>query len=165
MKLVTLLSAAALLASPLAGGDYDALGKALRHALPKCGTVGVVCNATQSKAAVEAITGAMSGMKLIVVDVKTAQDMGRALGTLGSRHPDVVVLVAGDKIAGDGTSAAAFLIQRMASTKVPTLATTEQGVRQGAALGVGPGTSGKVLANAKLAGLTGIAIPAGASQI
>lgn len=165
MKLVTFLSAAALLAAPLAAGDYDALGRTLRLALPKCGTVAVVCDSSHSKASVDAIAGAMPGMKLIVVDVKAPQDMGRALSTLGSRRPDAVVLVAGDKIAGDGTSAASFLIQRMASTKVPTLATTEQGVRQGAALGVGPSTSGKVMANAKWAGATGVAIPAGASQI
>ena len=165
MKLVTLLSAAALLTAPLAAGDYDALGKALRHAWPQVSTVALVCDSTSSKSAVEAISGALPGMKIIVVDVKGPQDMGKALATLGTRHPDAVLLVAGDKVAGDGTSAAAFLIQRMAAAKVPTLATTEQGVRQGAALGVGPGTGGKLLANAKVAGVAGVSIPAGASQI
>jgi hypothetical protein len=100
-----------------------------------------------------------------VVDVKGQQDMGKALGTLGTRHPDAVVLVAGDKVAGDGTNAATFLIQRMASAKIPTVSTTEAGVRQGAALGMGPGTGGKLLANAKVAGVAGVTIPAGASQI
>jgi ABC-type uncharacterized transport system substrate-binding protein len=165
MKLVTLLSAAALLASPLMGGDYDAIGKALRHAMPNCGTVAVVCDSAHSKSAVDAIAGGMSGMNVIVVDVKGPQEVGRAISTLGNRHPDVIILVAGDKIAGDGTSAASFLIQRMASAKVPTMSITEQGVRQGAALGVGPSTGGKVLANAKMASATGVAIPAGASQI
>jgi ABC-type uncharacterized transport system substrate-binding protein len=164
MKLVTLLSAA-LLMSPLAASDYDALGKTLRQALPRCGTVAVVCDSAHSKPALDAIAGAMAGMKLLVVDVKTQQDLGRALSTLNGRHPDAVVLVAGDKVVGDGTSAAAFLIQRMASAKVPTLATTESGVRQGAALGIGAGTGGKVMANTKLAAMTGLAIPAGASQI
>ena len=94
MKLVTLLSAA-LLMSPLAASDYDALGKTLRQALPRCGTVAVVCDSAHNKPALDAIAGAMSGMKLLVVDVKTQQDMGRALGTLSGRHPDAVVLVAG----------------------------------------------------------------------
>jgi ABC-type uncharacterized transport system substrate-binding protein len=165
MKLVTLLSAAALLASPLLGGDYDAIGKALRHAVPNCATVAVVCDSAHSKGAVEAISGGMSGMNVIVVDVKSPQELGRAINTLGTRHPDAILLVAGDKIAGDGTSAAAFLIQRMASAKVPTMAITEQGVRQGAVLGVGPSTGGKVLANTKMATATGVPIPAGASQI
>ncbi len=60
----------------------------------------VVCDSAHNKAAIEAIAGAMPGMKLIVVDVKGQQDMGKALSTLGTRHPDAVVLVAGDKVAG-----------------------------------------------------------------
>jgi ABC-type uncharacterized transport system substrate-binding protein len=164
MKLATLLSAA-LMTATLAAGDYDALGKAVRHAWPQVATVAVVCDSASSKPAVEAISGAMPGLKIIVVDVKGQQDMGKALSTLGARKPDAVILVAGDKVAGDGTSAASFLIQRMAAAKVPTVATTEAGVRQGAVLGVGPGTGGKLLANTKVAGVTGVAIPSGASQI
>ena len=165
MKLVTLLSTAALLTAPLVAGEYDALGKAMRSAWPQVATVAVVCDSANSKASLEALASAMNGMKLIVVDVKGPQDMGKALGMLGSRHPDAVVLLAGDKVAGDGTSAATFLIQRMAATKIPTVATTEQGVRQGAALGMGAGTGGRLLANAKVAGVAGVSIPANASQI
>jgi ABC-type uncharacterized transport system substrate-binding protein len=165
MKLVTLLSAAALMTAPLLAGDYDALGKAVRHAWPQVATVAVVCDSASSKGAVEAIASALPGVKLIVIDVKGQQDMGKALGTLGSRRPDAVILVAGDKVAGDGSSAASFLIQRMAAAKVPTVATTEAGVRQGAVLGVGPGTGGKLLANAKVAAVAGVTVPSGASQI
>ncbi|BDU70803.1 hypothetical protein GETHOR_29040 [Geothrix oryzae] len=165
MKLVTLLSAAALMTASLSAGDYDALGKAMRSTWPQMSTVAVVCDSAHSKGAVDAISGAMTGMKIIVIDVKGPQDMGKALGTLGGRRPDAVVLVAGDKVAGDGTSAASFLIQRMAASKVPTLATTEAGVRQGAVLGVGPGTGGKLLGNAKVAGVAGVSLPANASQI
>ena len=165
MKLVTLLSAATLLSTTLVAGDYDAVGKAMRSAWPQVVTVGVVCDSSNSKAALEAIAGALPGMKLVVVDVKGPQDMGKALGQLGARHLDAVMLVAGDKVAGDGTGGAAFLIQRMATAKVPTVATTEAGVRQGAALGVGPGTGGKLLANGKVAGIAGVTVPASASQI
>jgi len=165
MKLVTLLSAAALLTAPLAAGDYDAIGKAMRSAWPQVSTVALVCDSANSKGAIEAISGALPGLKVFVVDVKGQQDMGKALSTLGGRHPDAVMLVAGDRVAGDGTSAAAFLIQRMAAAKVPTVATTEQGVRQGAALGMGPGTGGKLLANAKVANVAGVTIPASANQI
>ena len=165
MKLVTLVSAAALMTATLTAGDYDAIGKAMKHAWPQVGTVAVVCDAANSKGALDAISNALPGLKVIVVDVKGPQDMGKALGALGARHPDAVVLVAGDKIAGDGTSAATFLIQRMAAAKIPTVATTEQGVRQGAVLGMGAGTGGKLLANTKVAGVAGVSIPAGASQI
>jgi hypothetical protein len=165
MKLVTLLSTAALLTTALAAGDYDAVGKAMRNAWPQVATVAVVCDSANNKGALDAIAGAMPGMKLIVVDVKGPQDMGKALGTLGSRHPDAVVLVAGDKVAGDGTSAAAFLIQRMAAAKIPTVSITEAGVRQGAVLGMGAGTGGKLLANAKVAGVAGVTVPAHATAI
>lgn len=165
MKLVTLLSAAVLMTAPLAAGDYDALGKAVRHTWPQIATVAVVCDSATSKGSVEAIASALPGVKLIVVDVKGQQDMGKALGALGARRPDAVVLVAGDKVAGDGSSAATFLIQRMAAAKVPTVATTEAGVRQGAVLGVGPSTGGKLFANTKVAAVTGVSVPAGASQI
>lgn len=165
MKLVTLLSAAALLAAPLTAGDYDALGKTIKHTWPKCGTIAVVCDASASHGAVESLASALPGVKLMVVDVKGPQEVGKAVATLGSRKPDAVVLVAGDHVAGDGSSAASFLIQRMAAAKVPTAATTEQGVKQGAVLGVGPGTGGKLLANAKAATATGAAIPQGAVQL
>lgn len=165
MKLVTLLSAAALLATPLTASDYDAIGKALRHAWPQVVTVAVVCDSAGSKGALEAIAGALPGMKLMVVDVKGPQDMGKALGMLGSRRPDAVVLVAGDKVVGDGSSAASFLIQRMAAAKVPTVATTEAGVRQGAVLGVGPSTGGRLLGNAKVASVAGVNLPASATSI
>jgi hypothetical protein len=165
MKLVTLLSTAALMTATLAAGEYDALGKAVRNAWPSVATVAVVCDSANNKGAIDAIAGAMPGMKLIVVDVKGQQDMGKALSTLGARHPDAVVLVAGDKIAGDGTGGAAFLIQRMATAKVPTVSTTEAGVRQGAVLGVGASTGGKLLANAKVAGVAGVTVPANATAI
>ena len=165
MKLVTLLSAAALCSAPLMAGDYDAIGKAVRQAWPQVSTVAVVCDSASNRGSLDAIAGALPGMKLIVIDVKGQQDMGKALGTLGARRPDAVVLVAGDKVAGDGTSAASFLIQRMAAAKVPTVATTEAGVRQGAVLAMGPGTGGKLLANAKVAGVAGVSLPANASTI
>ena len=49
----------------------------------------------------------------------------------------------------------------MAAAKVPTAATTEAGVKQGAVMGVGPGTGGRLLANAKAASATGAAVPPG----
>ena len=165
MNLRSLLSVAILVAAPLSAGEYDALAKALRQTWPQCVTVAVVCDATGSKAAVDAVTGAFSGMKVIVVDVKGPQDIGKAVSALTSRKPDAVVLLPSDKVVSDGSSAASFLIQRMAAAKIPTVCTTEGGVRQGAVFAVGPTTGGKVLANAKAAGAAGVSVPANASAI
>lgn len=41
-----------------------------------------------------------------MVDVKAQQDVDKAVTTLTSRHPDVVVLLRGDKVVGDGSGAA-----------------------------------------------------------
>jgi len=165
MKLRTLLCIPFLMAAPLAAGDYDALARTLRQAWPQCATVALVCDTSNSKGAIDAITGAMAGLKVIVVDVKGQQDIGKAVATLTGRRPDAVVLVAGDKVAGDGSGAATFLIQRLGGAKIPTVGTTEQAVKQGAVFAVGPGTGGKVLGNAKAAGAAGVSLPPGASAI
>ena len=149
----------------LLAGDYDALLGAMKKSWPQCGTIAVVCDANGSKGALANLTSAAGGMKLMVVDVKGPQDMGKAIGTLTGRKPDAVILLAGDHVAGDGCSAATFLIQRMAAVKVPTAATTEAGVKQGAALGIGPGTGGKLLSNAKVALVAGVNVPAGATVL
>lgn len=152
-------------ATSLMAGDYDALLSAMKKAWPTVSTLAVVCDANASKAALSDLTGASGGMKVMVLDVKGPQDMGKAIGALSARKPDAVVLLAGDRVAGDGSSAAGFLIQRMASLKVPTAAITEAGVKQGAALGIGSGTGGKLLSNAKVAAVAGVAVPAGATAL
>jgi ABC-type uncharacterized transport system substrate-binding protein len=154
-----------LAAGGLVAGDYDAVLGAIKKSWPQVATVAVVCDANSSKAALSALTGAASGMRVMVIDVKGPQDMGKAIGTLTGRKPDAVVLLAGDHVAGDGSSAASFLILRMAALKVPTASTTESGVKQGAALAIGPGTGGKLMSNAKVATVAGVAVPAGAAAI
>jgi len=149
----------------LTAGDYDALLSAMKKAWPQVTNLAVVCDASQSKTALGELTGASGGLKVMVVDVKGPQDMGKAIGALTGRKPDAVVLLAGDHVAGDGSSAATFLIQRMAAAKVPTGATTEAGAKQGAALAIGPGTGGKLMSNAKVAAVAGVTVPAGATSM
>ncbi|MBI3129724.1 MAG: hypothetical protein HYZ13_00055 [Acidobacteria bacterium] len=154
-----------LAALPSFAGDYDALVAAIRKAWPEKIHIAIVCDQANSKASVAALAGAAGGMKIMLVDVKGPQDMGKALGTLSGQKPDVVVLIAGDRVAGDGSPAATFLIQRMAGAKVPVTATTEAGVKQGAVVGVGPGTGGKMLVNPKAAAAVGVAVPEGGTPI
>jgi len=154
-----------LTAGALVAGDYDSLVGAIRKSWPHCESLAVVCDASGSKVALAALAGATGGMKLLVVDVKGPQDMGKAIGTLTGRKPDAVILLAGDHVVGDGSNAATFLIKRMADLKVPTGATTEAGAKQGAALAIGPGTGGKLMSNAKVSAVAGVAVPAGATSI
>jgi ABC-type uncharacterized transport system substrate-binding protein len=155
----------ALVSMTLAAGDYDALLNAMRKSWPQVKTLAVVCDATGSKKSLSALTSAAENFKLLVMDVKGPQDMGKAIAALSGRKPDAVVLLAGDHVAGDGSAAASFIIQRMAVLKIPTVGTTEAGVKQGAVLAIGPGTGGRLLANAKVAAVAGVVVPAGATTL
>jgi ABC-type uncharacterized transport system substrate-binding protein len=159
------MAVTALLSLPLTAGDYDQVLSAVRKAWPDASQLAVVCDAASSKASISALASAAGGMKINVLDVKGPQDVGKTVSILTGRKPDVVVLIAGDRIAGDGQTGATFLIQRMASIKVPVVGTTEAAVKQGAVLGAGPGTGAKLLSNPKAAALTGVSLPDGATPI
>lgn len=165
MKSRIALCAAALMALPLCAGEFDALAKNLRQTWPSCATVMVVCDVSNSKATVEAASSAFSGVKVMVVDVKGPQDIGRAAGAVTTRRPDAVLLLPSDKVVSDGSSAASFLIQRLGAAKIPVICTSEAGVRQGAVFASGPSTGGKVFANSKAAAVAGVSLPSGATNI
>ncbi|MDE3032242.1 MAG: hypothetical protein KGI56_01135 [Acidobacteriota bacterium] len=156
----------ALLAAPLLhAGDYDAVISAMKKVWPSRTSIAVVCDATASRGALNELTAAAGGMRVLVVDVKGPQDVGKAIGTLSQHHPSALVLIAGDHVAGDGSAAAGFLIQRMAAEKIPTVATTQAGVKQGAAIGIGPGTGGKLFSNARVAAVAGVSLPPDATPL
>ena len=150
---------------PLTAGEYDQVMSAVRKSWPEKTQIAIVCDATASKGAIAALAGASGGMKISVMDVKGPQDIGKTVNALSGKRPDLVVLIAGDRLAGDGQPGATFIIQRMMSMKVPVVATTEGGVKQGAVFGGGPGTGSKILGNPKAAALAGVSIPDGASPV
>lgn len=164
-RLRTLVFSSALVSLSLCAGDYDALVGTMEKAWPQVKTLAVVCDAGASRKAVTALTGAATGFRVLVVDVKGPQDVGRAVAALSGRKPDAVVLLAGDHVAGDGSSVASFIIQRMAIQKIPTVATTEAAVKQGAVLAIGPGTGGRLYANVRVANVVGVPVPAGATTL
>jgi hypothetical protein len=154
-------AAAGLISVAAWSGDFDQLVATVRKSWPERTLFAVVCDAAASKPKIDALAGAAGGMKIAVVDVKGPQDVGKAVATLGSQKPQVLVLIPGDRIAGDGQAGATFLVQRLAAQHIPTVATTEAGAKQGAVFAVGPTTSGKVLVNSKSAAVAGVAAPEG----
>ncbi len=147
-------------------GDFDQMIQVLKKTWPDKTVIAVVAEAASSKAKIEALAAACgSGMKITVVDVKGPQDLGKAVGTLSSQKPHVLVLIPGDRLAGDGQAGATFLIQRLASQHVPAIATTEAGAKQGAVFAVGPGTGGKLLVNSKSATVAGVSVPDGGTPV
>ena len=146
--------------------DFDQLIQTLKKTWPDKTTLAVVADSSSSKAKIEALAAAAGGgMKISVVDVKGPQDLGKAVGAVGNQKPHVLVLIPGDRIAGDGQAGAAFLIQRLASQHIPAIATTEAGVKQGAVFAVGPGTGGKLMVNPKSATVANVSVPDGGTPV
>jgi len=157
------MAAAGCLSMAAWGGDFDQLMAAVKKSWPERTVLAVVCDVAASKAKVDALAAASAGMKIAVVDVKGPQDVGKAVAALGSQKPQVLVLIPGDRVAGDGQAGATFLVQRLAAQHIPTVATTEAGAKQGAVFAVGPATSGRILTNGKSAAVAGVSLPEGQS--
>jgi hypothetical protein len=156
------LAAAGLISFVAWGGEFDQLVATVKKTWPDRTVLAVVCDAAASKSKIEALASAAGGgMKISVVDVKGPQDVGKALATLGNQKTQVLILLPGDRVAGDGQAGATFLVQRLASQHIPTVATTEAGAKQGAVFAVGPSTSGKVFVNSKSAAVAGVSMPEG----
>ena len=147
-------------------GDFDQAIQTLKKTWPDKIVIAVVAEVSSSKPKIDALAAACgSGMKIAVIDVKGPQDLGKAVGALGGQRPHVLFLIPGDRLAGDGQPGATFLIQRLASQKIPTIATTEAGAKQGAVFAVGPGTGGKLLVNPKSATVAGVSLPDGGTPV
>lgn len=155
------MAAVVSVAFPAVAGDFDQVLAAVRKAWPERSQMAVVCDASLNKAAINSLAAAASGMNISVMDVKGPQDIGKVVAALSGKRPDFLVLIPGDRVAGEGQPGASFIIQRMASLKVPVVATSEAGVKQGAVMGMGPTTGSRLFSNAKAAALAGVVVPVG----
>lgn len=161
-----LAALAFLPALPLAAEEFDQLVAVLKKTWPDRKEVAMVCDPTASQPFIDDLRKvAGAGLKVKVYEVRSAGDLGRAIGQITAAKAEVVVLVPSDPVAGDGLKEAEYLIKKLASNKIPTVATTEGGVRQGALFGAGPGTGGVVFVNAKAAGVVGLPLPANGKPI
>jgi ABC-type uncharacterized transport system substrate-binding protein len=158
MRLVRTLALSTLVSLGLSATEYTALASAVKKVLPMVGTIVVVCDTGASMEALNEIMGSFPGVKVSVVHVGSNGEVGKALSTVLSKKPDLLVLVNGDPVVGDGTTGAAFLIQRAAVAHIPTASITEAGVKQGAVIGMGPSTGGKLLTNLKVSAVVGITV-------
>lgn len=155
-----------LLCGPLAAAEFDQLVAVLKKTWPDRKEVAMVCDPSASQPFVDDLIKVAGGaLKVKVYEVKGPGDIGRVANQILGAKTDVLVLVPSDPVAGDGLKEADYLIKKLASGKVPTVATTESGVRQGALIGVGPGTNGVVYVNAKAAAVVGLPLPPGGKSI
>lgn len=155
-----------LLAAPLAAEEFDQIVAALKKTWPDRKEVAMVCDPSASQPFVDDMRKvAGASLKVKVYDVRSPGDIGKAITQILAAKAEVVVLVPSDPVAGDGLKEAEYLIKKLAGSKIPTVATTESGVRQGALIGVGPGTGGVTFVNAKAAAVVGLPLPPNAKSI
>ncbi len=155
-----------LLAPPLAAEEFDLIVAVMKKTWPDRKEVALVCDPAASQPFVDDMRKvAGAALKVKVYAVRSPGDLGKAITLITAAKAEVVVLVPSDPVAGDGLKEAEYLIKKLAASKIPTVATTEGGVRQGALIGVGPGTGGVVFVNAKAAGVVGLPLPANGKPI
>lgn len=155
-----------LLAVPASASEFDQLVAVLKKTWPERKEVAMVCDLNASQPFVDDLLKAAGGtLKVKVYEVRGPGDIGRVMSQIVGTKADVLVLVPSDPVAGDGLKEAEYLIKKLAGSRIPTVATTESGVRQGALIGVGPGTGGVVFVNPKAAAVVGLGLPANGKSI
>jgi len=155
-----------LLSAPLAAEEFDQLVAVLKKTWPERKGVAMVCDLSASKPFVDdLIKVSGGGLRVKVYEVKSPGDIGRVANQIVGDKPDLLVLVPSDPVAGDGLKEAEYLIKKVAGSKIPAVATTDVAVRQGALIGVGPGTNGVVYVNQKAAAVVGLSLPPNGKSI
>lgn len=155
-----------LLAMPVRAEEFDQIVAVVKKTWPDRKEVAMVCDPTASQPFVDDLRKVAGGsLRVKVYEVRGPGDIGRVIGQIIATKTDLVVLVPSDPVAGDGLKEAEYLIKKLAASKIPAVATTEIGVRQGALIGTGPGTGGVVFVNAKAAAVVGLPLPANGKPI
>jgi len=161
-----LLALQILLAAPLSASEFDQLVAVIKKTWPERKELAMVCDLSASQPFVDDLVKAAGiGLKVKVFQVKGPGDIGKVASQILGAKIDMLVLVPSDPVAGDGLKEAEYLIKKFAGSKIPTVATTESGVRQGALVGVGPGTNGVVWTNPKAAAVVGLSLPPNGKSI
>lgn len=145
------LAALALAAgSSLFAGDYDAMLDTVKRVLPGK-TLGVVaCHLEGNKAAVRELAEAAHhrGLKLRFLDIPNAGQVNAATGNLPALNAEFALIVDSDPVVGSNGSKTKSLTSAYDSLGMPSFATDEAAVKNGATLAIGPKTQGKVVPNA-----------------
>lgn len=154
------LSTLLLAASTAFAGGFGPLMEVTGATWPDRTHLGVVCDYRMSRAQVEALAAAAGAERRItVVDVQRLDQLASASRLLQNRGTQLLVLMPGDRVAGDGTFGATRLVRSLASEGLPSLATTRVGLRQGAVFSLGDGTGNQLLVNDGLIGTIDVILP------
>lgn len=147
----------ALLATGLAAcAQTNSTGQILqvaRATWPGPHTVGIVCDYSRSRGAIDAMLDSFpQGSTIHVADTRIAMQVGRACEYLASQHPQYVLLLPVDHLVHDGSFLATQVITNMNQRQIPTLGTTPIALSQGAWAVMGPATGNQLQVNPSLKG-------------
>jgi ABC-type uncharacterized transport system substrate-binding protein len=154
----------ALVAIPGLAGDFDDILKATKQVWPDKSWGAAVCSVDFNQLALLDLTdGAKEqGMSMLILNVKSPKELEGTLNLLLSRKPDFLVLIEDDPSLGEKNRAMSTIVGRAGARKIPTVGLTEESLKYGALMAMGPGTGGKLLVNGKVAKDYKITVPEGA---
>lgn len=164
LRIHTLLAAGLFLFAGrnAAANDFEGLASALKQVWPDKPNLAVVCNYTDetSRAQVQELAAALGGSHRVTVFHTTNASQTDHVATLVQmRRTNTLVLVPGDPVFGDGNAQATRLISRMTFHRIPTVATTQAALAQGAFFAVGPQTNGELMVNDQKRGIWEVILP------
>lgn len=160
MSAATSLCVLFLAASAAFAGGFAPLMDVTRATWPERKQLGVVCDYRLSRSQVEALAAAAGPeSRITVVDVRRPDQVTAATSLLKQHSIQLLVLMPGDRVAGDGTWGAAQLIRINANRGLPSVATTQAALRQGAVFSLGEGTGHQLMVNDRLIGTIDVILP------
>ncbi|HJV91615.1 MAG TPA: hypothetical protein VJ623_14990 [Holophagaceae bacterium] len=144
-----------VLAAPLAAQDFAPLAQASRNVYPAKQHFGVVCDYSWSREAVQNLATAVGpDARITVVDMRFADQAGRARTALQASGAEVLVLMPQDRLVRDGSFQATFFARSLGAS-IPTLGTKRAAMDNGAALAIGEDTHFELMVGNQLRGIIG----------
>ncbi|MBL0209519.1 MAG: hypothetical protein IPQ13_01180 [Holophagaceae bacterium] len=113
--------------------------------------VGIVCDYSRSKGAVDAMIESFPlGSRIYVADIRQSSHVTSACSVLGKLRPQYVLLLPKDLLVHDGSFNATLVISNMNRRQIPTLGTLPVALSQGAWAVMGPATGNMLQVNPTL---------------
>jgi hypothetical protein len=146
----TLLFLLAAASAQLFAEDFRPIVKAACVAFPGRTHFGVVCDYSQSRAAVDDLVRALPmGSTLTVVDTHDTSQVVSAGRILSHREVGLLALLPHDTLVRDGSVLATILVKQI-QARIPAFGTTPAAIENGCALALGEKTDWQLLVNPKV---------------
>ena len=162
--LLSLLVLGAPLAAQTANPFTD-LARTTQASFPGKDHIGVVCDYSSSREAVQQLADALGTGRITVVDLKSRDQAGAAGVALRNAGAELMVLLPKDRFVHDGAPHATLVAWRIAGA-MPLVGTSRLALENGAAFAIGEDTGHELLVNERLRGTIGpVTAPAKVARV